>query len=501
MRVFCVALKKITMNKQTAIDIFALTDCHQEARKLCSLFSGIISHSNKFGSEALICDCGDLFKGIYDRELCVESYLKLRQQLPEAKIVIALGNNDFGFNSEHLNFLQQAAQRFNQANIHVLCANLRDLNTGTCPKWADPYILLDINGKKIMVTAFCVNYIRLQRYNLTLADITETFENMAETIKHIEPDALIVLNHALRTSSAEIWQTAKKCGVRVDLIIGGHEHSAVEPNPNERTYYPQAFSRTLLHFKMGFAQCSTDLHLLETISSKTEPLNPIFEPALDEYEQRAGLNIPVAKSTLNLTRNYSDACPLGSFVADQMRTAAKADLAVLSTGYLTHALRYEKGKILTMYNLERVFSAETPVQTAVLSPKTLKAVLNNAVRFRYLQIYGNTRFLQCSSNLGIVCAKNAENYGEIKQIMINNEPILDSDGNPLHPSDEYLCALDPFVGSGELGFDMLRSVFKETLMKNNQLVRIKDLIVRAIKNAENTYPEGSTYPATKVTDI
>lgn len=489
------------MNKQTAIDIFALTDCHQEARKLCTLFSGIIARANRSGAGTLICDSGDLFKGIYDRELCVESYLMLRRQLPEAKIVMALGNNDFGFNSEHLNFLQQTARRFNQANIHVLCANLHDLNCGTCPKWADPYILLEIGGKKIMVTAFCVNYIRLQRYNLVLKDIVETFTGMAETIKHIEPDALIILNHALRTSSAEIWQAARKCGIRVDLIVGGHEHSMVDPNPRERTYYPQAFSRTMLHFKMDFAPHATALHLWETVSSKTEPLHPIFAAPLDEYEQKAGLNIPVAKSTLNLTRNYSDACPLGSFVADQMRAAAKADIAVLSTGYLTHALRYEKDKILTMYNLERVFSAETPVQTVVLSPKTLKAVLNNAIRFRYLQIYGNTRFLQCSSNLGIVCAKNAEDFGEVKQIMINGEPILDDDGNPLHPEDEYLCALDPFVASGELGFDMLRAVPKETLIKNNQLVRIKDLILHAIEDAEHIYPEGSTYPQTKIIDI
>ncbi|MBR6355724.1 MAG: 5'-nucleotidase C-terminal domain-containing protein [Alphaproteobacteria bacterium] len=489
------------MNKQTAIDIFALTDCHQEARKLCILFSGIIARANKNGAGALICDSGDLFKGIYDRELCVENYLELRRQLPEAKIVMALGNNDFGFNSDHLNFLEQTARRFNQANIHVLCANLHDLNSGTCPKWVDPYILLEIGGKKVMVTAFCVNYIRLQRYNLVLEDIVETFTGMAETIKHIEPDALIILNHALRTNSAEIWQAAQKCGIRVDLIVGGHEHSTVEPKPSERTYYPQAFSRTMLHFKMDFAPHATDLKLLEIVSSKTEPLHPIFAAPLDEYERKAGLNIPVAKSTLNLTRNYSDACPLGSFVADQMRAAAKADLAVLSTGYLTHALRYEKDKILTMYNLERVFSAETPVQTIVLSPKTLKAVLNNAVRFRYLQVYGNTRFLQCSSNLGIVCAKNAENFGEVKQIMINNEPILDDDGNPLHPEDEYLCALDPFVASGELGFDMLRAVAKETLIKNNHLVRIKDLILHAIESAEYIYPEGSTYPQTKIIDI
>lgn len=483
------------------IDIFALTDCHQEARKLGILMSSIIGRAQKNGKNTLICDCGDLFKGIYARQLCVNSYLELRRQLPEAKIVIALGNNDFGFSSEHIKFLQQTTRCFNQANIHVLCANLKDISTGNCPNWVDPYVLLDINGKKVMVTAFCVNYIHLQRYNLELCDITQTFEKMTDTIKHIEPDVFIVLNHALRTSSAEIWETAQKCGVRVDLIIGGHEHSVVEPNPEQRTFYPQAFARTMLFFTIKCGIKNTELCLNEIIFSKNETLNPVFAIPLEEYENSVGLNIPVAKSTLDLERTYSDACSLGSFVADQMRFAANADIAMLSTGYLTHALRYEKDKILTVYNLERVLSAETPVQTIVLSPKTLKAVLNNAIRYRYKQVYGNTRFLQCSSNMGIICGKDADNFGEIKQIFINNEPLLDDEGNPLHADDEYLCAIDPFVGSGELGFDMLKSITKETLLKHNSLVKIKDLIMHAVQEAEKKYPENSHYPKTKIIDL
>lgn len=489
------------MNLNKKIEIFALTDCHQEARKLCSLFSGIIRCAPHNGKNTLICDCGDLFKGIYDRELCLQSYMTLRQQLPEAKIAIAVGNNDFGFNSEQFKFLQQASSRFNKANIHVLCANLHDTETGTWPKWVDPYILLEINGKKIMVTAFCVNYINLQKYNLRLENIVESFVKLKEVIHHIEPDAFIVLNHALRTSSLEIWQTAQEQNIRVDLIIGGHEHSVVEPDAERRIYYPQAFSRNMLHFEMQFLPHGTSLECKEIIDSKEEPVAKQFEAPLALFEQQAGLNIPVAPSTLDLERRYSDFCPLGSFVADQMRAAAKADIAMFSTGYLTHALRYKKDKILTMYNLERVLSAETPVQTVTVSALQLKSVFNNAVRNRYTQQYGNTRFLQCSQNIALVCKHNPDNSGEIKQITINNEPLFDDNGKPLHPQDEYICAIDPFIGFGELGFDTFRPLDKETLLKNNQLVRIKDLIYIAIKEAANKYPAGSSYPYAKMTDL
>lgn len=489
------------MNKSEKIDIFALTDCHQEARKLGCLLSGIMCRAPQNGRDTLVCDGGDLFKGIYDRELCVEEYLLLRRQLPEAEIVLALGNNDFGFDSKDIEFLQQTADRFERADIHFLCANLKNTVTGECPEWVKPYILLNIGGKKIMITAFCINYIRLQKYNLRLDNIAESFVSMFATVRKINPNALVILNHALRDSSENLWNLAVQNNLRVDLIIGGHEHSPVEPKPEQKTYYPSAFSRNMLHFKMSFAKAEPVAEQIETVSSRTEPLNPLFEPMIASYEETGGLNIPVAPSVLDLPRSYSDFCSIGTFTADQMRLAAKADLALLSTGYLTHSLRYEKDKILTVYNLERVFSAPTPVQTVLLSPQILKEIFNNAVHNRYIQRYGNTRFLQCSQNVGLTCGKNADGFGEVRQILINNTPLLDDNGNPLHPEDEYLCAIDPFIGAGEIGYDMLRPLAKETLMKNNRLVRIKDLIYAAVKEAEHKYSPGTVYPTARLLDL
>lgn len=486
---------------QNDINIFALTDSHQETRKLCRLFSRIIEDTPAKGKNTLICDCGDLFKGIYHRELSIESYQTLRRQLPEAKIVLALGNNDFGFDLEGFKFLQQAVKRFHQANIHVLCANLQDMATGRCPSWVDPYILLDINHKKIMITAFCINQVRLNKYGVILKDIPETFASLAAEIKHIEPDALIVLNHALEQSSHDIYKTAAAMGIKIDLLLGGHEHSPVEPDVEKRIYYPQAFSKTMLHFVMKFLPAGTKVQLLEEVEVKKTVINSVFEPALLAFEEKSGLNIPVARSTLNLEKIYSEPCSLGTFIADCMRAAAKTDIAIISTGYTSHALRYEKDKILTYYNLERAFSADVPLQTMTLTPEELKEVWNNAVKYRYLVPTGNTRFLQCSRNVEIVCRCRPDNKeGEISQIFVNGEPLLKDDGTSLYKDKVITCAIDPFVASGEQGFDILRPLPKETLLKNNRLVKIKELFTAAVKEAETKYTAGSPYPYFKLTD-
>jgi len=491
---------KTMSTRNDKINIFAITDCHQEARKLCCLFGGIINRVADGGENTLICDCGDLFKGIYDKQLCVDAYIKLRKQLPEAKIVIAVGNNDFGFNNVGFDFLVQTAKKFNQSNIHFLCANIIDLKTGKYPKWVDPYILLDINGKKILVTAFCFNMMKMQKYGLKMTGITESFVQMLDTVKYINPDAFIVLNHALMPSSLELYSQAQKHGVTIDLLVGGHEHSVMEPIEDKRIYYPQAFSRTMLSFDLDMSVKPTELTLKEVISNKQENLLPVFADDIEKFEQKSGLNIPVAVSTLNLTRDYSDPCPLGSFVADLMRSAAKTQIAMISTGYMTHALRYEKDKMLTMYNIERAYSAETMIQTVNLKAEELKSVFNNALRTRYTQHYGNTRFLQCSQNICVYCKKNEDNTAEVIQIIINGEKLFDENGKPLYPQETISCAIDPYIGSGELGFDVLRPLSKNTLMKDNKLVKIKELFLSGIKEAPQKYQAGSSYPCYKIFD-
>ncbi len=483
------------------INIFAVTDCHQEARKLCCLFSGIMEKAPQNGKNTLICDCGDLFKGIYDRNLCVDSYITLRKQLPEAKIVLAVGNNDFGFNLENLNFLQKTIATLNGENIHVICSNLIDLHTGLCPAWIDPYILLEINHKKVLLTAFCIIKNSIKKYGLQLLDIQQTLIKMQDVIKHIEPDVFIILNHNLYPESRRLTETADKLGINADMIIGGHEHSPIEHDDIRHIYYPQAYSKTMLYFKLEFTESSKNLQLCEEISCKKAPIQNVFVPPLDAYEEKSGLNIPVAESVLNLEKNYFDPSSLGTFIADRMKEEAQTDIGLISTGFISHALRYEANKILTHYNIERAFSSEAALQTVTVTSAELKSVFQNAVKMRYRNLTSNDRFLQCSQNISLICRKNADNYGCIQQIFINNEPLLDEKGEVIDEDRTITCAIDPFIGAGEQGFDVLRPLPKETLMRANHLVKIKDIFTQAIRNAAKKYRKGSEYPYFRIKDL
>ena len=129
--------------------IYALTDSHQECRNLSQLFSGIYQLEKDKNEPFLILDSGDLFKGIYDKNLSVNAYLKIKELLPNSHIFLTLGNNDFGFNKKDFEYLKNTIQLFENNNIHILCANIFDSKTNNRPSWISEYKIIEINKKKI----------------------------------------------------------------------------------------------------------------------------------------------------------------------------------------------------------------------------------------------------------------------------------------------------------------------------------------------------------------
>ena len=106
------------------INIYAITDSHQESRNLSRLLSGIYNDRKDSDEPFLVLDGGDLFKGIYDKNLSVNAYLKLKELLPQAQIFITLGNNDFGFKKADFEYLKNTIEKFENAGINVVCANI-----------------------------------------------------------------------------------------------------------------------------------------------------------------------------------------------------------------------------------------------------------------------------------------------------------------------------------------------------------------------------------------
>ena len=84
------------------------------------MLSGIYNFEYEKSSPFLILDAGDLFKGIYKKDLSVNAYLKIKKLLPQSEIFITLGNNDFGFVKSDFEYLLSTIEKFNNAGINVV---------------------------------------------------------------------------------------------------------------------------------------------------------------------------------------------------------------------------------------------------------------------------------------------------------------------------------------------------------------------------------------------
>ena len=96
-----------------------------------------------------------------------------------------------------------------------------------------------------------------------------------------------------------------------------------------------------------------------------------------------------------------------------------------------------------------------------ISTAELKQVFENATINRMYRDRGNSRFVQCSQNITITGKKYPETKTyKIIQININGEDLLDENQNPINPDRKFSCTIDPYIGSGEQGFEVLKTFRK-----------------------------------------
>ncbi len=478
-------------------NIYAITDSHQESRNLSRLLSGIYNLEKNANQDFIVLDCGDLYKGIYDKDLSVNAYLKLKELLPQAQIFITIGNNDFGFVKSDFEYLKSTIEKFKQAGINIICANLFDSKTNNPLEGIDRYKIAKINGQKILITGLCLNNSCAKKFGCELTPPEGTFKELITSITE-KYDKVIVLNHHWYSYSKSLFDFAKSININIDLIIGGHEHSPIKPDYENNIFYPLSFARTL--YKMTLDE---KVENVEEIPVEKFEFCQKFEDEIIKYEKETHLKDPLAQRVLNLTKCYSDACPLGTFISDNMKKIGKTDIAFHSTGFTMYPLRLEDSNVVTRYDLERVMCETTStIEKIEINVEQLKKVFENATEYRMLKDRGNSKFLQCSANMTISGIGNEEDKTyKIIQIEINGEKLLDENQNPIEPTRTFTCTIDPYIGAGEQGFEILKSLRKTKILKNNKEIKINELFYSSVIQAEKQYKNTPNYPSFGFIDL
>lgn len=494
---------KITGNFKTSFKgttrVYAVTDSHQETRKTSAFLSKIINNE-KNNKNVLFLSGGDMFKGIYPKPLERDIYLKTKKAKPDMEMITTIGNNDLGFNNDQLSFLNETIKTFSENGIHTVCANLFKSN-GEYLDNVKPYVVLERDGDKNFVTGFCINNINVGKEGIIARPQEEVLDGIIEAIKKEKPQNVIILNHDHTPSSDKIMEYCKQKEIPVSLIVGGHEHNYIPHKENSKIYYPQAFSNIMYKMDLVNNGAQTKIQDVEMIKNENLSVDKIFENEICEFENETGLLKNVAPRVLNLTKHYDKTSSLGSFLADNMQKAADADLAFFSTGFLSTGIPYEKGGFITKYALSKALSAPTPIKKIELSADDLKAVFQRALHL-YSYKSTNPKFLQLSNNIKLEGARDdkAQRF-VLKQIYINDEALLNSSGEAKDKDKTYICAIDSFLAEGGQGYEILAQKPTEIVLDNGDPVKINEVLLSALKEAEGKYPAGSEYPCAKIVEV
>lgn len=485
-------------NRQTSFNgktkIYAISDTHQETRNTASFLSHILTASSGEKNVLFLHD-GDFFKGIYPKQLERDTYIKMKESNPEIEMVMTLGNNDFGFNKEWLDYLIETVKEFTQKGIRVVCANIFD-SSGKRPEWLKPYTVLTRDGDKTFITGFCIDNINTAKFGIYPKKQDMVLDEITQAIKQEKPDNIIILNHDYMPSSQNIYQKLKDAGINVDVMIGGHDHEVINPDIEKHIYYPEAFGESMYEMELVNDNGNKTIQNLNIQRNMNLSVKQELMSDVENFEREANLLDNIVPSVLNLPKKYSEPSALGSFLADEIKTEAQSDIAFISTGFLMKPLEYQPNSYITKYKLKKAMIAENFIKKAELSAEEIYEVFQHAMQKNgYNNGGSNQKFLQCSNNIRLEGQSNpVKEIWELKQVYINDEPLFDSDMNPINPEKKYVCAMDAYIADGGQGFITLQKAKKEDVIFDNKPLRINDALLNGLVKAPQKYKEGETYP-------
>ena len=485
--------------------IRAVTDSHQEAR-LESTFLSKVAEDAKKQNNILLLNCGDLFCGVYSRDLMSDLYLRFKKENPNVEVVMTIGNNDPISSKDKyapkdptdvrngIQFFKDSIKQFEENGINVVCANVLDKETGKCPDWVKPYTIVERDGDRIFVTGFCIDRLPNKALNIDVIKQTSALDTLKRTIEEEKPDSIIILNHDYSDTSKALFDYAKDKGIKIDLIVGGHDHDNPKSEPEINLYSPQCFSKSMFEMDLQIKDNVRRLINVNEVSSDSLSISPEYESLLKEYEQQSGILDKVAPHVLNLPKFYAHPGSLGTFIADGIKDMSGVDAAFFASNVVKVPLYYQDGADILNYDTRKIITFDSTVQKAELTVDEFKEALTSAFENRIKLGEQNARFLQCSSNIKIVGEGNSQDKSYfIKQIYLNGEELLDDQGNAIDKLRKLSCAFDNYIPTDGRS-QALSTAAKTDVIVDGKKLRIDEVLKHQLQSAEGKYEKGTTYP-------
>lgn len=357
-----------------------------------------------------------------------------------------LGNHEFDFGREVLK------ERAREANFPLLAANLL---TAEGEKFAEieDRLLLSRGDWKIGIFGLLTpdTLTSSSPGDVLILSELEVAPQQAEALRAEGADFVLALAHSNRETDLELARQGA-----ADLILGGHDHI-------QHLFWPSGGSPFLETGAQGEHVAVIELLLEENTSGETQWLasfsfidtshieaDPAMRGRIESYllevEQELARDLAVTETRLDSRRGLlrSGETAFGNLVADALREATNADVAIQNAGGLRGETVYPAGSLLRAGDIMGELPFLNQVVLLEVSGKTLQEVLEQGLS-RAPEPSGS--FPQVSG-LQLRYDPHAPPGERLLELLVEEEP--------LDPERRYRLAVNSFMAGGGGGYEMLR---------------------------------------------
>lgn len=372
-----------------------------------------------------------------------------------------LGNHEFD------NGMERLAANLRNAKPVVLSTNY-DVDSTALRGLIRPYYVREIDGKKVGFIAINIEPAGLIDYanwkGLRYLDGYDAANAMAWYLKHIEKvDRVVAITHiGWDDSNGLNDQQLASRSKDIDVIIGGHSHTLLNPAP----YVPNATGDSVLVVQTGskgrwLGQVDIDLSengsasskLYKLTASKNKP-DEAIEAIISPYRQKADSvgAVKIGRAAIDFPQDSQQLLNLLSdFVATRGEeiSGANIDIAIMNKGGIRNGLSkgsITKGDIMTMLPFDN------------------KIVV--------LELKGKDLL----ENIEIMCSQNGQGVSSGVYISYGADlkPISATiDGKPVEPDRIYRVATISYLANGG---DYMKPLTRGHILAQSDSVIFNDII-------------------------
>jgi 5'-nucleotidase / UDP-sugar diphosphatase len=361
--------------------------------------------------------------------------------------IFAPGNHEFDFGKSI--FLQRMAE----AKFPLYGANLRGPDGAPLPSFKDRSIVT-LDGVRIGLTgATYDDSPRLSSpQDLQYAPTVETIKEQAETLRREGADMVVAVVHADRRQDYDIMATRT-----VDLLLSGHNHDLFinydgRTAAVESTYdalFVTAIDVTIEVKVADGRRTATWWPQFRVIDTADVTPDPEVAAVVAQYEQQASaeMDVPLGVTAVALDSRTATVrtreAAIGNIVADAMRGAAHADVAIANGGGIRGGKLYAANTPITRRDVLAELPFGNRVVTVEIDGRALKAAIENGLS----QLpNASGRFPQLS---GLVVE------ADLKRPAGSRITAIKVGDAPLDEARTYRVATNDFMARGGDGYAML----------------------------------------------